>query len=83
MQEFAIQRTKLMDELTLSCKSIALLLDIWTNQNHLPILGIISHWPTDEFENRERSLEFTELQGIHSGKSLAIAVNTNVCLIVA
>ena len=64
MQEFAIQRTNLKNELTLTCKTIALSLDIWTSQNHLPILGIIGHWLTDEFEYRERLLEFTELQGI-------------------
>ncbi|KAJ6125923.1 hypothetical protein N7471_010416 [Penicillium samsonianum] len=74
MQEFAIQRTNLKNELTLTCKTIALSLDIWTSQNHLPILGIIGHWLTDEFEYRERLLEFTELQGIHSGENLAIAV---------
>ncbi|KAJ6038636.1 hypothetical protein N7460_007353 [Penicillium canescens] len=74
MQEFAIQRTNLKNELTLTCKTIALSLDIWTSQNHLPILGIIGHWLTDEFEYRERLLEFTELQGVHSGENLAIAV---------
>ncbi|KAJ6061220.1 hypothetical protein N7444_001916 [Penicillium canescens] len=74
MQEFAIQRTNLKNELTLTCKTIALSLYIWTSQNHLPILGIIGHWLTDEFEYRERLLEFTELQGVHSGENLAIAV---------
>ncbi|KAJ5742343.1 hypothetical protein N7533_011752 [Penicillium manginii] len=74
MQEFAIQRTNLKNELTLTCKTIALSLDIWTSQNHLPILGIIGHWLTDEFEYRERLLEFAELQGSHSGENLAIAV---------
>lgn len=74
MQEFAIQRTNLKNELTLTCKTIALSLDIWTSQNHLPILGIIGHWLTDDFEYRERLLEFAELQGIHSGENLAITV---------
>jgi hypothetical protein len=74
MQGFAIQRTNLKTELTLTCKTIALSLDIWTSQNHLPVLGIIGHWLTDEFEYRERLLEFVELQGIHSGENLATAV---------
>jgi hypothetical protein len=69
MQEFAIQRTNLKNELTLTCKTIALSPDIWTSQNHLPILGIIGHWLTDDFEYRERLLEFAELQGIHSGEN--------------
>jgi hypothetical protein len=71
MQEFSIQRNKLKSELTLTCKTISLSLDVWTSQNQLPILGIIGHWLTDEFEYRERLLEFAELQGIHSGENLA------------
>ncbi|KAJ5267682.1 hypothetical protein N7478_010490 [Penicillium angulare] len=43
MQEFAIQRKVLKNELNLTCKTIALSLDIWTIQNHLPIIGIIGH----------------------------------------
>ncbi|OQD74710.1 hypothetical protein PENANT_c169G07139 [Penicillium antarcticum] len=74
MQEFGIQRKKLKNELALTCKTIALSLDIWESQNHLPILGIIGHGLTDEFEYRERLLEFAELQGIHSGENLSIAV---------
>ncbi|KAJ5300165.1 hypothetical protein N7508_007408 [Penicillium antarcticum] len=74
MQGFGIQRKNLKNELALTCKTIALSLDIWTSQNHLPILGVIGHWLTDEFEYRERLLEFAELQGIHSGENLSIAV---------
>jgi hypothetical protein len=58
----------------LTCKTIALSLDIWTSKNQLPILCIIGHWLTDEFEYREKMLEFTELPGVHSGENLAAAV---------
>ena len=43
IQEFVIQHTNLKSKLALTYKTIALLLDIWTSQNNLPILGIISH----------------------------------------
>jgi hypothetical protein len=74
VQEFYTQRTELKNELAFTCKTIALSLDVWTSQNHLPILGVIGHWLTEEFEYRERVLEFTELQGAHSGENLASAV---------
>jgi hypothetical protein len=35
---------------------------------------VIGHWLTKEFEYRERVLEFTELQGTHSGENLANTV---------
>ncbi|KAJ5109977.1 hypothetical protein N7532_002622 [Penicillium argentinense] len=75
MQEFSIQRTKLKSELTLTCKTISLSLDVWTSQNQLPILGIIGHWLTDEFEYRERLLEFAELDCEYAGnKRLGIRI---------
>ncbi|EED11419.1 conserved hypothetical protein [Talaromyces stipitatus ATCC 10500] len=58
----------------LSCKTIALSLDIWTSKNHLPILRIISYWLTESFDYRESVLEFKELLGPHSGENLAAAV---------
>lgn len=78
MQGFVIQRTNLKSELALTCKTIALSLDIWTSQNNLPTLGLIGHWLTGEFEYREKLLEFTELQGMHSGENPAIAVENMV-----
>ncbi|KAJ5827550.1 hypothetical protein N7447_004313 [Penicillium robsamsonii] len=64
MQEFAIQRTNLKNELALTCKTIVLSLDIRTSQNHLPILGIIGHWLTDEFEYCSRIVSLIDLQSI-------------------
>lgn len=55
MQEFAIQRTSLKNELAQTCKTIALSLDIWTSHNHLPILGIIGHWLTNLSTARDYS----------------------------
>jgi hypothetical protein len=69
----------LKEELAATCKTIALSLDIWTSKNHLPILYIIGHWVTEEFEYREKVLlEFTELRGAHSGENLAVAVRTTL-----
>jgi hypothetical protein len=39
----------LKKELALTCRTIALSLDAWTSQSHLPILGVIGHWLTEEF----------------------------------
>ena len=64
------------EELSATCKTIALSLDVWTSQNHLPILGVIGHWLTEEFEYREKVLEFKELHGPHSGENLAAAVES-------
>ncbi|KAK9366127.1 ribonuclease H-like domain-containing protein [Lipomyces kononenkoae] len=74
VEDFTKQRLQLREELGSTCKTIALSLDIWTSKNHIPILGIIGHWLTEDFEYRERVLEFTELRGIHSGENLAAAV---------
>lgn len=74
LQDFDLQRVKLKEELAATCQTIALSLDIWTSKNHISILNIVGHWLTDEFEYREKVLEFTELRGPHSGEDLAAAV---------
>jgi hypothetical protein len=73
--DFDLQRVVLKEELMTTCKTIALSLDCWTSKNQLPIIGIIGHWLTEEFEYREKVLEFKELRGPHSGENLAAAVH--------
>ncbi|KAN0070984.1 Ribonuclease H-like domain containing protein [Elaphomyces granulatus] len=87
--EFKKQRLRLKDDLSTTCSTIALSLDAWTSSNSLPILAIIGHWLTTEFEYRQQLttefeywqqvIEFTELQGPHSGENLAAAVEA--CLL--
>jgi hypothetical protein len=60
----------------MTCKSIALSVDIWTSKNQLPILCVMGHWLIEDFLYTERVLEFTELQGIHSGENVATAIPT-------
>jgi len=36
----------------------------------------MGHWLTEDFLYKERVLEFTELQGIHSGENVATAIHT-------
>jgi hypothetical protein len=74
VDKFDFQRTRLKEELAATCKTIALSLDIWTSKNQLPILAILGHWLTEDFEYQERTLEFIELYGPHSGENLAAAV---------
>jgi hypothetical protein len=74
MDNFKIQCLQLKEELKITCKSIALSLDIWTSQNYLPILGIIGHWLMEDFIYQEKVLEFTELYRVYSRENLAAAV---------
>ncbi|KAJ5642740.1 hypothetical protein N7490_006740 [Penicillium lividum] len=64
----------LENELATTCQTIALSLDVWTSKNHIPILGVIGHWLTEEFEYRENVLEFKKLHGPHSGENMAAAI---------
>lgn len=75
IERFDLQRSQLKEDLAKTCKTIAFSLDIWTSQNHLPILGIIGHWLTEDFEYREETLEFCELYGTHSGENIAAAIH--------
>ncbi|ODQ74594.1 hypothetical protein LIPSTDRAFT_70264, partial [Lipomyces starkeyi NRRL Y-11557] len=72
--DFAAQRANLKEELLHTCRTIALSLDVSTSKNNLPILGVIGHWVTEDFQYREKVLDFKELQGSHSGENLAAAV---------
>ena len=47
--EFNKQRSQLKYELASTCKSIALLLDLWTSKNQLSVIGVIGHWLTPDF----------------------------------
>jgi hypothetical protein len=78
MDDFTVQRAQLKEELATTCKTISLSLDVWTSKNHLPIIGIIGHWLTEEFDYQEKVLEFAELHGAHSGENLATAVETTL-----
>ncbi|GCB25878.1 putative AC transposase [Aspergillus awamori] len=69
--DFDHHRIELINELTRTCSTIALSLDVWTSKNHKAILGVIGHWLTPDFRYRERVLEFNELCGSHSGENMA------------
>jgi hAT family C-terminal dimerisation region len=73
-EQFKTQRSILKENLATTCKTIALSLDIWTSQNHYPILGIIGHWLTEDFHYREETLEFCEIFGPHTGENIATVV---------
>ena len=76
--EFLQQRVSLKDDLSNSCQTISLSVDVWTSTNGLPIFGMIGHWLTETFELREEVLDFAELHGAHSGENLALAVQTTL-----
>jgi hypothetical protein len=73
--EFNLYRAQLIQDLAETCQTIALSLDIWTSENSKPILGVIGHWLTADFEYKEQVLEFAELHGAHSGENMAELLN--------
>jgi hypothetical protein len=75
-KKFVHGRDHLKQELGANCRTIALSLDVWTSEHQLAILGVIGHWITPGFDRREELLEFTEIQGPHSGENLAEIVLT-------
>ena len=63
--EFSNWRGQLMQELTDSCQSISLSLDLWTSKNQVSFLGV-GHWLTQGFEKKEELLDLVEIEGSHS-----------------
>ncbi len=70
-KDFDTTRHQLKNDLAQTCESISLSLDVWTSSNHLSILAIIGHWLTEDFEYRERLIEFKEIIGPHTGENMA------------
>ena len=71
MEEFKLRQDQLRTELQDNCISISLTLDMWTSPNNIPVLGIIGHWYTKDFEEREEVLDFVQVRGEHGGEQLA------------
>ena len=69
--EFAVHRQKLMEDLANPCSTISISLDAWTSKNGKATLGIIGYWITENFEYRERVLDFKEIKRIHTGQNMA------------
>jgi hypothetical protein len=74
LEEYEVYRVLLKQELANTCSSIALSFDAWTSPQGISILGVIGHWLTSEFEEREALLEFAEINGKHSGENVALVV---------
>lgn len=73
-EEFHSSRASVKEELARSSRTLALSLDVWTSENQIAIMGILGHWITPDFEKRDELLEFTEINGPHSGENLAEVV---------
>jgi hypothetical protein len=73
-EEFHSSRAYVKEELARSSRTLALSLDVWTSENQTAIMGIIGHWITPDFEKRDELLDFTEINGPHSGENLAEVV---------
>lgn len=68
--DFVEKRSNLQRDLAVSCSTVALSLDLWASEHEKPIVGIIGHWITPDFEKREELLEFTEIHEAHSRENL-------------
>jgi len=68
--EFELDRQQLIKELAISSQTIALLLDGWTSNNDISILGIIRYWLTEDFVYKEAVLEFIEIEGAKTGENI-------------
>ena len=64
MDKFDMYRSQLKEDLSTTCKTVAISLDVWTSETELPILAIIGHWLTPGFDYREKVFDFKELEGI-------------------
>ncbi|OJZ88799.1 hypothetical protein ASPFODRAFT_103956, partial [Aspergillus luchuensis CBS 106.47] len=73
-EDFQSSRASVKEELARSSRTLALSLDVWTSENQIPIMGIIGHWISPEFDKRDELLEFTEINGPHSAENLADVV---------
>ncbi|KAJ5240474.1 uncharacterized protein N7469_002065 [Penicillium citrinum] len=70
-EAFNSTRACVKEELARSSRTLALSLDVWTSENQIAIMGIMGHWISPEFAKREELLEFTDINGPHSGENLA------------
>jgi hypothetical protein len=70
MDQFAIEKEDIRQQLQDSQSCIHLSLDSWTSGNHLSILGIIGHTIVGG-QLQEYVLALQEIQGRHTGENLA------------
>jgi hypothetical protein len=70
MDQFAIEKAVIQQQVQGSQSCIHLSLDSWTSRNHLPILGVIGHTLVGG-QRQEYVLALREIQGRHTGENLA------------
>lgn len=58
-------------ELEVSSETVSFSLDVWKAPNGKYIFGIIVHWTTEDFEDRQTVIHFGHLKGSHTGENLA------------
>lgn len=64
MEKFDTYRYQLKEDLSTTCKTVAISLDVWTSETETPILAIIGHWLTPGFDYREKVFDIKEVEGI-------------------
>ncbi len=76
---YKADQQQLIEDLAISCQTIAFSLDGWTSNNDVSILAIIGHWLTENFEYKEALLEFIEIEGPKSGENIGGIVLDLLC----
>jgi hypothetical protein len=69
--DFSKCQYAIYNELELSAETVSFSLDVWKAPNNKYIFGIIVHWTTKDFEDRQTVLHFGHLKGSHTGENLA------------
>ncbi|GBC52400.2 zinc finger BED domain-containing protein RICESLEEPER 2-like [Rhizophagus irregularis DAOM 181602=DAOM 197198] len=50
---------------------VSITLDAWTSKNQISFLGITIHWITNDWKLENTTLDFSHIEGPHSGENLA------------
>jgi len=69
--QFNKSQFAIFDELKATAETVSFLLDVWQAPNSTYIFGIIAHWITEDFEERQVVVHFGHLKGSHTGENLA------------
>ena len=69
--EFESQKAQVKQELQASLSKTHLTFDLWTSDNGLALLGVVSHYLDQEMKARSVAIVLKTVDGVHSGENIA------------
>lgn len=69
MSAYSEKIEEIKSEMKVIPGKISITMDIWTSKNFLPFLVIRGHWISTEWELKSQLLDFSYIEGDHSGKN--------------